>query len=172
MFVLTVAAVAAAGCRHENPGAPGRGPSLAPEHGLTTPTGAAADNSRCHVCHINYEDEVLAVTHAQAHIGCERCHGASDAHCSDEDNVTPPDVMYPPARLNASCMKCHRRDTIDLKPHKPLFDGSAPLRKRHCTDCHGEHRLGYRTRNWDKATGELLEDDDPRTMTKGTLGEL
>ena len=122
------------------------------------------------MCHINYEDEELAVRHAQAQIGCERCHGASDAHCSDEDNITPPDVMYPRAELNASCMQCHRRDTIDLKPHRPLFEGTAPLRKRHCTDCHGEHRLGYRTRHWDKATGELLEDDGRGSMAEGALG--
>ena len=56
-------------------------------------TGPAADNSRCHVCHINYSDEALAVTHARANISCEQCHGASDAHCSDEDNITPPDII-------------------------------------------------------------------------------
>jgi len=34
-------------------------------------TGPVADNSRCHVCHINYADEALAVTHARANIRCE-----------------------------------------------------------------------------------------------------
>lgn len=36
-----------------------------------------------------------------------------------------------------------------------------------CTDCHGEHRLGYRTRKWDKVTGELIKDDRVRMTTGG-----
>jgi hypothetical protein len=111
-----------------------------------------ADNSRCHVCHINYEDEELAVTHARAGVGCERCHGASDAHCSDEDNITPPDIMYPPDKVNSSCKSCH--------PEGKLGGG-----KKYCTDCHGEHRLSYRTRKWDKETGQLIEDDKVRMLT-------
>ena len=47
----------------------------------TTP---AADNSRCFVCHANYMQEEIAVTHAKANIGCAHCHGASDAHIADE----------------------------------------------------------------------------------------
>ena len=43
-----------------------------------------ADNSRCHVCHINFSQEELAVAHARAAIGCAGCHGASDAHIADE----------------------------------------------------------------------------------------
>ena len=114
--------------------------------------GLVGDNSRCHVCHINYEDEELAVTHARASVGCERCHGASDAHCSDEDNITPPDIMYPLAKVNSSCKSCH--------PEGKLGGG-----KKYCTDCHGEHRLSYRTRRWDKQTGELVEDDKVRMLT-------
>jgi hypothetical protein len=129
--------------------------------------GPVADNSRCHVCHINYEDEELAMVHARADIGCEQCHGSSDAHCSDEDNVTPPDVMYPKEKINSSCMTCHPRENIDTLPHEPLFDGGTPD-KKYCTDCHGKHRLDYRTRRWDKATGELIEDDKVR-MTTGEI---
>ena len=114
-----------------------------------------ADNSRCHVCHMNYEDEELAVVHARANIGCEKCHGSSDAHCSDEDHLTPPDVMYPLSKINPSCMECHPRDTIDIVPHQPIFDGTAGEGTKHCTDCHGSHRLARRTRTWDKATGKL-----------------
>jgi len=114
-----------------------------------------ADNSRCHVCHINYEDEKLAVVHARANIGCERCHGSSDAHCSDEDHLTPPDVMYPLAKINPACMKCHTQNKIDLIPHRPLFDGTAAEGGKHCTDCHGDHRLERRMRKWDKTTGKL-----------------
>lgn len=114
-------------------------------------TGPVADNSRCHVCHINYDDEVLAVTHARANVSCEQCHGACDAHCSDEDNITPPDIMYPPEKINDFCKSCH--------PKAKLGEG-----KKFCTDCHGEHRLSYRTRKWDKSTGKLIEDDKVRML--------
>ena len=119
-------------------------------------TGPVADNSRCHVCHINYSEEALAVTHARANISCEQCHGSSDAHCSDEDNITPPDIMYPAEKINAFCKSCH--------PDAKLGRG-----KKFCTDCHGEHRLSHRTRKWDKATGELIKDDNVRMLTDEML---
>ncbi len=120
---------------------------------FSLPTGPVADNSRCHVCHINYEDEKLAVVHARANVSCEKCHGSSNAHCSDEDNITPPDIMYPAEKINDFCKTCH--------PNSKLGGD-----KKYCTDCHGEHRLGYRTRKWDKATGKLLKDDKVRMITE------
>jgi len=123
---------------------------------LPPPTGPVADNSRCYVCHINYEEEALAVTHARANIGCEKCHGTCYAHCSDEDNITPPDIMYPPEKINSFCKGCH--------PQAKLSGG-----KKYCTDCHGEHRLSYRTRRWDKTTGELIQDDKVRMTTDEML---
>jgi len=132
--------------------------------------GPVADNSRCHVCHLNYSDEELATVHARANIGCQKCHGACDAHCSDEDNITPPDIMYPLAKINSSCMACHPKDAIDTPSHGPIFEGTA-TEKKYCTDCHGSHRLSYRTRRWNKETGELLEDDSVRMMTDEMLKE-
>jgi hypothetical protein len=138
------------------------------EDELLPAQGPVADNSRCHVCHINYADEKLAVTHARADVGCEDCHGASDDHCGDEDNVTPPQIMYPMAKIVPFCMGCHARASIDIEPHKPLLAGTA-TEKKYCTDCHGQHRLGYRTRRWDKKTGELIEDDKVRMTTDDML---
>jgi hypothetical protein len=115
------------------------------------PDGPVADNSRCYVCHINFDGEKLTAIHARANVGCENCHGASDAHCSDEDNITPPEIMYPAAKINSSCWKCHP-------------DGKLSGGMEYCTDCHGEHRLSYRTRRWDKETGELIEDDKVRMV--------
>jgi hypothetical protein len=126
--------------------------------------GPMADNSRCHVCHINYADEELAVLHARADISCEQCHGSCDAHCSDEDNITPPDIMYPLEKINSFCMSCHPKDAIDIEPHEELLAGTA-TEKKYCTDCHGTHRLEYRTRRWDKTTGQLIEDDKVRVTT-------
>jgi hypothetical protein len=142
---------------------PGKVPSSVPP-----PEGPVADNSRCHVCHINYEEEDLAVNHAKANIGCEDCHGASDAHCSDEDNITPPDIMYPRDDLNSFCLKCHAADKLS-DVHQPILAGTAE--EKYCTDCHGQHRLGYRTRHWDKATGELLRDDGVRMIRKEPVRE-
>jgi hypothetical protein len=119
-------------------------------------TGPMADNSRCHVCHINYSDEVLALTHAHANIGCEQCHGSSDAHCGDEDNITPPDIMYPPEKIRPFCMGCHTKEKIDIAVHKSVLAKKNP-KEAVCTDCHGEHRLSYRTRKWDKSTGKLIQ---------------
>jgi len=94
------------------------------------------DNSRCHVCHINFAFDDLAVNHGEVNVGCETCHGPSDAHCSDEDNIIPPDIMWPLASLNSKC----------------------------CTDCHGDHRLPHRTRRWNRETGELIESDSVRML--------
>jgi hypothetical protein len=115
-------------------------------------TGPVADNSRCYICHINYEQEKLTSSHAKADIGCERCHGASDAHCSDKDGITPPDIMYPAEKVNPFCKSCHPNSNLS---------GS----KKFCTDCHGEHRLGHRTRKCDKTLGELIKDDKVSMLT-------
>lgn len=176
MLMLAALTVTTIGCKQKNknqekPASNEEPPLLledAPAEDSPAPTGPVADNSRCHVCHINYADEELAVTHAKANIGCEECHGACDAHCSDEDNVTPPDIMYPLDKINSFCMTCHPKDKIDTEPHEAILAG-ADTEKKYCTDCHGEHRLGHRTRRWDKETGELLEDDQVRMMTDDIL---
>jgi len=117
----------------------------------TPPDQPAADNSRCFVCHANYLDEKIAVTHARTGIGCATCHGASDAHIADESwasggNGTAPDIIFPKERINPSCMACHPKDKIDTTEHKPLFSDDA--QQRLCTDCHGSHRLPIRRSKW------------------------
>ena len=64
--------------------------------------------------------------------------------------------MYPAEKINSFCKSCH--------PDAKLGEG-----KKYCTDCHGEHRLSYRTRKWDKATGKLIEDDNVRMLTDEML---
>ena len=115
-----------------------------------SPQGPMADNSRCHVCHINYTQEDIAVIHARANIGCNNCHGDSDAHIADESwasggNGTAPDIMYTRSRINPACMSCHPRDEIDTAQHEPLF---AAAEDKVCTDCHGNHRLARRRCKW------------------------
>ncbi len=123
---------------------------LLDEPETTAAAGPVADNSRCFVCHINYMQEPIAVTHARANVGCASCHGASDAHIADESwgsggNGTAPDVMYPRDKINPACMACHPRDKIDAPHHQPVF---ADTDAKVCTDCHGDHRLAQRRCKW------------------------
>ena len=122
-----------------------------------SPKGPGADNSRCYVCHVNYEDELIAQVHAAANIGCINCHGLSRDHASDEDNTTAPDTMYPREKIDSACIKCHESENFRTV-HKTLATSSAAKNKV-CTDCHGQHRLAFRTRHWDKSTGKLLTND-------------
>ena len=123
-------------------------------------------NPFCAACHYGFDEEELALNHELAGIGCERCHGESERHRSDEDNITPPEIMYPRAKINPTCMMCHPRGEINhVADHKPLlagaktiFDSEAASQKVYCTGCHAkQHRINVRTIRWNKATGELLE---------------
>jgi hypothetical protein len=120
-----------------------------PDEGSSTDS--MADNSRCFVCHINYMEEDIAVTHARVNIGCADCHGNCDEHIADESwasggNGTPPGIMYPRAKINPFCMGCHPKDKIDTEQHKPLF--ASTNKEMYCTDCHGDHRLTNRKCKW------------------------
>jgi len=112
--------------------------------------GPQADNSRCFVCHVNYMEEYLAVTHARVDMGCAYCHGESDEHIADESwasggNGTAPGTMFPKPKIVPFCMGCHPKDKIDAVQHEPLF---ADMEKMVCTDCHGKHRLHARKCKW------------------------
>ena len=89
---------------------------------------SGADNSRCFVCHINYMQEDIAVTHARANIGCAGCHGESDEHIADESwasggNGTPPEIMYRRSEVNPACLKCHAKNEMDEDAHEEFFAG-------------------------------------------------
>ena len=124
-------------------------------------TGPVADNGTCFVCHANYSEELLAGQHAAGNVGCVNCHGESIAHKNDENNITPPEKMYPADTINAACKICHL--THDVEAAKVIARWhersltQADLDTLVCTDCHGSHRLAVRTVRWDKRTGELLQ---------------
>ncbi len=124
------------------------------------PDGPRADNTACYVCHVNYEEEPFVVEHAKANVGCMECHGKSYAHRDDEDNITPPDVMFPPEKIEPNCKKCH--DTHDAPAVKVIAlwqercASKTDPEELLCTDCHGEHRLKLRTVLWDKRTRKLI----------------
>jgi len=98
-----------------------------------------ADDSYCHVCHFNFQEEELAKTHAEEEIGCAACHGASIDHRHDEDNVTPPDRIYRVSEIEEACAACHDR----CAPSRKEAERPLPGRKA-CTDCHGAHRVPTR----------------------------
>jgi hypothetical protein len=125
-------------------------------------------NQSCFVCHDNYRTEPMAVWHAKESVGCIDCHGPSLAHRNDEDNITPPDKMYPLAEIDKSCADCH--DTHDA-PAKEVIarwqercPGKTDLSEIACTDCHGYHRLEKRVVRWNKMTGELLLNTPAKTQ--------
>ena len=126
--------------------------------------GPVADNNLCFACHVNFKKETLTAIHAQANVGCMRCHGPSVAHGADEDTITPPDVMFPKATIKLFCMSCHTDDAIDIPVHKSVMAEGDPL-EACCTDCHGEHRLNYRTRKWDKIKRNLIKDERVRRLS-------
>ena len=129
-------------------------------------------NARCHVCHMNYAKEKLAVTHARAKVSCEKCHGHCNEHCSDEDNVTPPTVLFARSKIVPACMVCHAVKALaKVDKHRPFLAGKAPAAKKVCTDCHGNHRLKVRTRRWDKLTGTLISDDGVRMIAPPKPGK-
>lgn len=117
------------------------------------------DNSYCLVCHINFDREEFAFVHVKAGIGCTRCHGSSDDHAADEEHLTPPDIIFSKAKVNASCMasECHPRGSMEKEiGHRPFFAGADP-EHHDCTDCHGQHLIPNRTRRWDKESRQLIE---------------
>jgi hypothetical protein len=96
-----------------------------------------ADNYYCYVCHANFEyEDLLAEVHMEADVGCADCHGPSLAHRSDEDNVTPPDIIYRRPQVDSTCLQCHdRHEEKEVSTDRPL--PTDPI----CTDCHGDHRI-------------------------------
>ncbi len=131
-----------------------------PDDPWAAPEGPVADNQACFVCHENYKEEPMAADHAKVNVGCVKCHGESLEHRDDEDNITPPDIMYPPEKIEPSCVKCHK---THLSPPGELiarWQERCPAKTDPktivCTDCHGQHRLKLRTVWWDKKTRKLI----------------
>ncbi len=122
--------------------------------------GPVADNMACHVCHTTYEEETLAIVHAKANVGCVKCHGPSIAHRNDEDNITPPDIIFASDRIDAACVKCHETHNAPAKKVLATWQKRCPAKENPeqlvCTDCHGEHRMKFRTVLWDKKTRKLV----------------
>jgi len=134
---------------------------------LSAPTGQEADNSRCHVCHLNFVDEEIATVHARQKIGCQHCHGECDKHMDDESwasggTGTAPDIMFPVEKIDASCGKCHETHDAPAKAVLQRWQDRCPdlkdMSRVVCTNCHGQHQVVPKLRKawWDKTTGKPL----------------
>lgn len=103
-------------------------------------TEAAVENTACFVCHANYMSESLASRHTGVNIGCVHCHGESTAHRNDENNTTPPEIMYPAEKIDAYCQGCH--STAHDIPPKTIIARWLELCKKEakpsCAGCHKE----------------------------------
>jgi len=124
------------------------------------PKGIVADNTACFVCHTNYEEEELVLIHAKENVACVKCHGQSLDHRNDEDNITPPDKMYPLEKIDSACQECHEQHDAPAVKVLARWQERCPKKTDPksivCTDCHGMHRLTRRTVQWDKRTGKLM----------------
>lgn len=124
-----------------------------------------ADNEPCLVCHGDFREEYMAKEHAKANVGCVKCHGSSAAHRDDEDNTTPPDIMFTQQKIDAACKVCHEEHVASAQKVITRWRERCPQKSDPlsiiCVDCHGAHRRPFRTVEWDKATGKLLVKRDP-----------
>lgn len=122
----------------------------------------------CYDCHGTFRDDPFSIKHASVDVTCVTCHGESDAHAHDEDNITPPQTMYAREAIAKRCGECHKEH--NASPAKVVARwqerGLQKLKPVNlvCTDCHGRHRMNVRTIHWDKKTGKLL--DTPKKETK------
>ena len=116
-------------------------------------------NQSCFVCHNNYQEEPMVTWHAKEGVGCVDCHGKSLAHRNDEDNITPPDVMFRMDTIEKACQECHEEHIAWPRDVLALWQQRCPEKEDFstvvCTDCHGQHRLERRVVQWDKRTGKL-----------------
>ena len=134
----------------------------------------SADNSFCIVCHLNYKKERLVTLHKPEGVGCETCHGISDKHSEDEDNLIPPDVLFAKSLVALFCTQCHsKKDLVqENDDHKSFFAKQPAKGQKTCTDCHSmHHTLEVRTRRWDKNTRKLQWYDGVRMMQERDAGK-
>jgi len=109
------------------------GAEAAAQFDETNPLGA---NAGCYICHMRFIGEELSKTHLKARITCVSCHGVSAGHANDEDiGATKPDVTFERGRVDAMCLKCHKRH--DISGLKAAAAKPPPV----CTDCHDTHRI-------------------------------
>ena len=71
--------------------------------------------------------------------------------------------MFPASKIDPFCQKCHKTHNVPAKQiishWQTAYITVSDVGSITCTHCHGQHRIGVRTVVWDKATGELLPNE-------------
>lgn len=113
----------------------------------------------CHDCHGDFLRDSFSVTHGTNRVTCVSCHGLSEAHSGDEENITPPQIMYAREAIAVKCRECHEGHNAAADAVIALWQqrGLQKLKPAQlvCTDCHGTHRMKVRMVRWDKKTGKI-----------------
>ena len=131
----------------------GVGPTSRPASSPATGEAKVAPNDMCHVCHIPFAEEPLALIHAKEEVWCIECHGPSAKHMQDENvGATPPDITYKKNQVDRMCSKCHKASKHpevmdDLRAMRLAQSAKAQSKIKGrlikpagvCTDCHGNH---------------------------------
>lgn len=119
-----------------------------------------APNEPCYVCHGNLREDALVQKHGRKKVGCIKCHGPSENHRNDEDNIIPPDKMFGGDAIDRLCRRCHKKHDV---PARKVVErlrarklGTTPTGQLTCTACHFNHHLAHRTVRWDRETGKVL----------------
>jgi len=103
-------------------------------------TQAAVENTACFVCHANYKTESLVSCHVKVNIGCVNCYGQSSAHQNDENNITPPEMMYSADKIDPFCRSCHKAH--DIPPKEVIarwLKRKAEKKDPSCQGCHEDN---------------------------------
>jgi hypothetical protein len=110
-------------------------------------------NDLCHICHIPFSEEPLAVSHAKGKVWCQTCHGPSGPHMENEKiGATRPDKVFRGSQVDRMCSRCHERRDHPKVPAGIRATRLAESKKLQteikghpveptgvCTDCHGRH---------------------------------
>ena len=68
--------------------------------------------------------------------------------------------MYAAADIDRACDKCHETHNAPARKVLARWQEKFPAKTNPgelvCTDCHGEHRLKFRSYWWDKKTREFV----------------
>lgn len=119
-----------------------------------------APNEPCYVCHGNLREDALVQKHGRKKVGCIKCHGASENHRNDEDNIIPPDKMFGGDAIDRLCRRCHKKHDVPARKVVERLRArkleAAPIAELTCNACHFNHRLAHRTVRWDRTTGKVL----------------
>ncbi len=111
-------------------------------------------NDDCKVCHIDFANEKLSVTHLEHKISCAKCHGPSVEHMHDEQGMTEADIKYGRSEVKPFCRTCHgeHKHPEKVAAFRKEWEGKTRPNGRSvtagsvCTDCHGKHVVLKETR--------------------------